>query len=218
LECADLSALLVWSIFAEVNANLEGDGKAMRFKRAIFTVLFISLIPIVWSTDALTVRAQDNKPTKGAAIFKIPDGYMRAPMNDFRGMFVLDPKKPAGMFVTYPNDNETTAALRQRVLKTIGPMFIHEGKGNNETTIAWDTTALPAHAEDGDGKAEANVYSGPTTEVQIVIYERTTGPVPFLYGYFAMRHKSPKGDDGKFLDPEGKGVKPFDKLWQSFPK
>jgi hypothetical protein len=191
----------------------------MKPKRSLFaSYVFVVLITIVWGRNTLTVQAQDNKPTKGAAVFKIPDGYMQAPMTDFRGMFVLDPKKPAGMFVTYPSDNETTAALRQRVLNKVGPMFIHDEGDKGATAISWETKSLPAHPDDGDGKAEASVYRGSTTEVQVVIYERTTGPVPFLYGYFAMRHKSPKGDDGKFLDAEGKGVKPFDKLWQSFPK
>jgi hypothetical protein len=31
-----------------------------------------------------------------------------------------------------------------------------------------------------------------------------------------MRHKPGKGDDGKFLDEQGQGVKAFDKLWKSF--
>lgn len=180
--------------------------------------LFIALMARNWDGAFLGVSAQDkNDAVKGAAIFKIPDGYMRAPMRDFRGMFLLDAKKPAGMFVTYPNDNETTAALRQRVLKTIAPMFIHDEKEKAETAIAWETKAIPSHSGDGDGKAEANLYSGAKQDLQVVIYERTTGPNPFIYGYFAMRHKSPKSDDGKFLDEKGQGVKAFEKLWQSFP-
>ena len=189
-----------------------------RFAR-LSLFLFIVLMARNWDGATLRVSAQDkNDAVKGAAIFKIPGGYMRAPMGDFRGMFLLDPKKPAGMFVTYPNDNETTAALRQRVLKTIAPMFIHDEKGKAETAITWEAKAIPSHTGDGDGKAEANLYNGAKQELQVVIYERTTGSVPFIYGYFAMRHTSPKSDDGKFLDEQGQGVKAFDKLWQSFPK
>lgn len=193
----------------------------MRITRSRFArvslFLFIALMARNWG-PSLPVSAQDKSDAvKGAAIFKIPDGYMRVPLSDFRGALLLDPKKPAGMFVTYPDDNETTAALRQRVLKKIAPMFIHDEKEKAETAITWETKAMPSHTGDGDGKAEAKLYSGAKQELQVVIYERTIGPVPFIYGYFAMRHKSPKSDDGKFLDEQGQGVKAFDKLWQSFP-
>jgi len=166
------------------------------------------------------VSAQDQgDSSKGAAAFKIPDGYMRAPLTDFRGMFLLDPKKAGGMFVTYANDNETTEALRQRILTTIAPMFIHDSKGKSDlTAVTWTSQPLPSHPGDGDGTAATNTYTLATQEVQVAIYERTGGPRPFLYGYFAMRHKPQKGDDGKFLDAQGNGVKAFDKLWKSFPK
>jgi hypothetical protein len=150
--------------------------------------------------------------------FKVPDGYMQAPLSNFRGMLMLDPKKPAGMFVIYPNDNETTDALRQRILAFVGPMFIHDEKGKTETAITWDTRTLPSHEGDGAGKAVANIYNAATAETQVAIYKRAYGGQPALYGYFAMRHKSGKGDDGKFLDEQGQGVKAFDKLWKSFPK
>ena len=140
-------------------------------------------------------------------------------MTDFRGMFLLDPKKAAGMLVTYANDNETTEALRQRILTTIAGMFVHDSKGKSDTTtVTWTAQSLPSHPGDGGGTAATNTYIGGEQEVQVVIYERTGGPRPFLYGYFAMRHKAGKGDDGKFLDDQGNGVKAFDKLWKSFPK
>jgi hypothetical protein len=163
-------------------------------------------------------NAQDSK-NAGAAVFKIPDGYMRVPVTDFRGALMLDPKKPAGMFVTYPNDNETTEALRNRLLAFLGPMFIHEkDKPKGEGSLVWTTKSLPAHPDDGEGKATINTYGGANEEVQVTIYERTTGVRPFLYGYFGMRHNPSKSDDAKFLDDQGQGVKAFDKLWKSFPK
>lgn len=135
------------------------------------------------------VEAQD--PAQSGAVFKIPDGYMRAPLTNFRGLMMLDPKRPAGMVVTYPNDNETTEALSKRLLDFIGPMFIHE-KGTPEPVITWNTKPLISHPGDGEGKATINAYSGTAQEVQVAIYERTGGSRPFLYGYFAMRHKSRK--------------------------
>jgi hypothetical protein len=162
-----------------------------------------------------SVDAQD--AAKGGAVFKIPDGYMRVPFTDFRGVMMLDPKRPAGMFVTYPNDNESTDALRKRLLTFVGPMFLHD-KGKPETEISWTTRSIMSHSGDGDGKATINAHGSSSEEVQVVIYERTTGPRPFLYGYFGMRHNPGKGDDAKFVDDQGQGVKAFDKLWQSFPK
>lgn len=163
----------------------------------------------------LAVDAQ-NKNDKGPA-FKVPDGYMQMQMATFRGAMVLDPQKPVGMFVTYPNENETLESLRQRILTFVGPMFIHSEKGQANTTLSWATTPLPSHLGDGDGKAFMNLYSTSTNEVQVTIYERA-GTQPFLYGYFAMRHKPGQKDDGKFLDEQGQGVKAFEKLWKSFSK
>lgn len=161
------------------------------------------------------VTAQDQKV---ALSFKVPDGYMQVPISNFRGVMMLDPKKPAGLFVISPNDNETPEVLRERILAFVGPMFIHDEKLKAATTITWDSKTLPSHEGDGAGKAVANFYGTATEETQVAIYERATEGKPALYGYFAMRHKSGKGDDGKFLDEQGQGVKAFDKLWKSFPK
>jgi hypothetical protein len=197
-----------------------GPEKAMKIRitytrhLAVF-VLSIGLIALSFVASPALVTAQDKIEE---VTFKVPEGYMKVPITDFRGVLMLNPEKPAGMFVIYPNDNETSEALRQRILAFIGPMFMHPEKGKSETTITWDTRALPSHEGDGTGKAAANISSGPTQETQIAIYERTTGRIPLLYGYFAMRHKSGKGEDGKFLDEQGQGVKAFDKLWKSFPK
>jgi hypothetical protein len=195
----------------------------MKPKRHL-TFLTTTYLTIAWLAlgclgGSNPASAQDKKDAaKGGAIFKVPDGYMQMPFSDFRGMLMLDPKKPAGMFVTHPNDNETTESLRLRLLKTIGPMFIHSEKGKPETPITWTILSLPSHPGDGDGKAVVNTYSDETQELQVAIYERIAGQSPFVYGYFAMRLKKAKGDDGKFLDEHGEGIKAFDKLWNSFPK
>jgi hypothetical protein len=162
-------------------------------------------------------NAQDNR-NQGIPSFKVPDGYMQAQMSDFRGIMLLDPKRPAGMFVTFGNDNETSEALSQRILVFVAPMFIHDESAKAERGIAWVTRTLPPHPDDGAGKAAVNYYSSVSNDMQVAIYQRTHGSRAFLYGYFAMRHKPGQGDDGKFLDEQGKGVKAFDKLWKSFSK
>jgi hypothetical protein len=174
----------------------------------VFSLIALSLVAL-----SGRVKAQDQKD---GVSFKVPDGFMQVPISNFRGMMMLDPKKPAGLFVIYPNDNETMDTLRQRILAFVGPMFIHDEKLKAETAIAWDTKTLPAHEDDGAGKAAANFYGRANDETQVAIYERATGSKPVLYGYFAMRHKPGKDDDGKFLDEQGQGVKAFDKLWKSF--
>jgi hypothetical protein len=180
-------------------------------RATVFVLLGLIALSLVTLTGR--VKALDQKD---GVSFKVPDGFMQVPMSNFRGVMMLDPRKPAGMFVIYPNDNETMDALRQRILAFVGPMFIHDEKLNPATAIAWDTKTLPSHEDDGAGKATANFYGKATEETQVAIYERATGSQPVLYGYFAMRHKPGKGDDGKFLDEQGQGVKAFDKLWKSF--
>ena len=177
----------------------------------------VALMIVALSSDFDSSRVAGQDPPGGGVVFKVPDGYMKAPLSNFRGFMILDPKKPAGMVVTYPNDNETTEALGKRMLEFIGPMFIHE-KGTPQPSFTWNTKPLSSHPGDGEGKATINTYSGATQDLQVAIYERTGGPRPFLYAYFAMRHKEGKGDDGKFLDDQGNGVKAFDKLWKSFSK
>ncbi|HKP45612.1 MAG TPA: hypothetical protein VJT50_03370 [Pyrinomonadaceae bacterium] len=178
----------------------------------IFTALIIAAIALTAATPR--TLAQTEQP---AVVFKAPSGYMQVPMSDFRGALFLEPKKPAGMFVIYPNANETTEALRKRVLAFIAPMFLHDDKMKPDD-IVWDTKSLPVHAGETEGNANVNIASVANYELQVATYERSAGGTPFLYGYFGMRHKPGKGDDAKFLDEHGEGVKAFEKFWQSFPK
>ena len=171
--------------------------------------LCLTLIVLPASIDAQNKNGSEPE-------FKIPDGYMRMQMASFRGVLMLDPEKPAGMFVTYPDDNESYESLRQRILAFVAPMFIHYEEGKATPPITWVPTTLPSHF-DTDGQAFMNVYSGSGYEMQVSIYEHA-GPHPFLYGYFAMRHHPGKSDDGKFQDGQGQGIKAFEKLWKSFPK
>jgi len=195
----------------------RGKRNKMHSRRNLrpITAFALSIVAVFSGAFGSSVVAQ--APAKVGASFKVPDGYMQAPLSNFRGMMMLDPKKPAGMIVIYPNDNETTEALTRRLLDFIGPMFRQE-KGTANASISWSTKPLPSHPGDGQGRATMNTYSESGQEVQVAIYERTETSGSFLYGYFAMRHKDGKGDDGKFLDDQGNGVKGFDKLWKSFSK
>ncbi|HEY0100302.1 MAG TPA: hypothetical protein VGB76_15235 [Pyrinomonadaceae bacterium] len=162
--------------------------------------------------DKITTQLGDS--AEGAAIFKTPKGYMQIKLEGFRGVLILDPKKPAGMFISYPDDKETTESLRRRVRTRVTEMFIH---GDKTPELDWSAKPLPPHKGDGEGKASLETATSGETEIQLATYERTTGVRPFVYGYFAMRNKSGKGEKVHFIDEQGLGVKKFDELWQSMP-
>lgn len=163
------------------------------------------------SRPATSEEVQAGTTTQGGAIFKIPKGYMPVKFDTFTGILLINPKKAAGMFVVYPNEGETTASLRQRALAVVASMFFHE---KDAPATTWQIKSLPRHT--GDNNGELAFASAGEMEVRIASYERMENSYLLVYAYFAMRHKSSKGDDGKFLDDQGTGVKEFDSLWQSF--
>ena len=149
---------------------------------------------------------------KGAAVFKVPDGWMPADKTEVGPIVFLNPEKPSVMFVTYPKPDETTTeAQRGRLRALAANMFFHDEK----VALDWQVKSIPSHPGDGDGKADIATAKQGDMEVQIVTYERTTGARPFIYGYIAMRSKK---SGAPFIDENGKGVKDFDKLWKSLPK
>lgn len=183
-------------------------------------LLLISLICRTIAAQEKTAPAAGQTPsrssddqTKGAAIFKVPKGYMATDKSEIGPMLMLNPKKPAALFVTYPKQGETMEALRLRLRALAANMFFHE----NASGVNWDVKKIQPHPGDGNGTADIATAKQGDMEVQVVVYERTTGVRPFVYGYFAMRHTKSKGDDARFIDENGKGVKEFDELWKSFP-
>jgi hypothetical protein len=189
----------------------NGGGRAMLLMAGLLVCFQAAQAQTPVARPATADEVQAGKTSQGGAVFKVPKGYMPAPFADFKGMLLLDPKKPAGMFVTYPNEGETTDSLRQRARAVIVKMFIHKG---DVPQTAWQIKPLPLHA--GDSAAMLATHVGNEIEVQVATYERMEGTHLVVYGYFAGRNRSGKGDNGRFLDEQGKGVKDFDKLWQSF--
>jgi hypothetical protein len=101
-----------------------------RISRVI--ILIVGLLSCLYSVQAQTRvvspapgdEAQADKTSKGGAVFKIPEGYSTLEFADFKGVLMIDPLKPAGMFVTYPKKDETTELLRQRLRAAFVKMFI----------------------------------------------------------------------------------------------
>lgn len=161
---------------------------------------------------AVALCAAAGAQEKGAAVFKVPDGWMPTDKTDVGPLVMLNPAKPAVMFVTYPKPDETTTeAQRLRLRKIAAGMFFRDDKAEPD----WQVKRIQSHPDDGGGPADIATAKQGDMEVQVVTYERTTGPRPFIYGYIAMRSK---GGGAPFLDENGKGSKDFDKLRKSFPK
>ena len=71
---------------------------------------------------------------------------------------------------------------------------------------------LPPHEKAPDETGLLCTTTETDKEIQIATYLRPSEGRNLVYGYFAMRHQKPKGDDGKFMDSSSKGAKDFDEL------
>jgi hypothetical protein len=180
-----------------------------RYKRGL-TIL--SLI-LAFTTSGGVVLAQQNAADKkGGVVFKIPKGYMPMDFPKHKGVMMLHPKKPAGMFVVYPNESQKAVDLIAEIKPTLARMFIHDAK----TELVWNTTPLNAHQNVADESGSLMTTSDAKMEMQVAAYTRTVGAREVVYGYFGMRHKGTgKDDDAKFLDAAGEGVEDFDKFWKT---
>ncbi|PYT03100.1 MAG: hypothetical protein DMF60_19360 [Acidobacteria bacterium] len=132
--------------------------------------------------------------------FTVPEGYMRSDLpklgqHRYKGIMILDPDSPAGMFIILLGEGQTVDELEADVESTIKGMFIH--------------------TPDESGKLVMGLSQ--VEDIQIAVYRRTVRRVPLVYGYFAARDNTGtmKELNGKFLDGTGSGVKVFDTLWRS---
>lgn len=168
----------------------------------------VALLLVSIASASLASMPQDSGKTP--IVFKAPSGYMPAPLSNHAGKMFLDPKRPAGMFVGYPNEGQDMAAFTEEMKKMVVRMFLHDAKDP-----VWTSAPLPPHkgidSESGNSMTTAN----DKMEVQLAFYSRPEG---VAYGYFGMRHKKAKDDDAKFLDSGGAGVKGFDELAKSINK
>jgi hypothetical protein len=161
-------------------------------------------IGIAWNTFAV--------PTQKPVVAKPPDGYMPADFPDKRmGKLLLNPGKPAGMFIVYPTAGEGPEVLPDLLKSTVAQMFFHDEKAQ----VSWTTVALPAHKEIAGESGTLYSASNDKMEIQLAVYDRTVGSTRVLYGYYGMRHKEKKSDDAPFMNSSGEGVKDFDKFWKS---
>ena len=172
------------------------------------TIVVASLFLVTVASASLASMPQDSD--KKPIVFRSPSGYMPAPLSDHTGKMFLDPQRPAGMFVGYPKDGQDMAAFADEMKKLVVRMFLHDAKDP-----VWTSATLPPHKGFDSESGSLMTTGDDKMEVQLALYSRPEG---VAYGYFGMRHKKAKGDDAKFLDSEGAGVKAFDELAKSINK
>ena len=180
------------------------------------TVRFINTLAVIVVFGAqLAIPAIANpmrSPTQASARlpikFKTPNGYMAVDFPGHTGKLLLDPKKPGGMFVAYPKDGQTVDAFIDEVKKMVADMFLHDAK----EPVVWNVKPLQSPKEMTGQSGNLLTTADEKFELQIAYYVRNEG---VTYGYFAMRHKKSKGEDAKFVDGTGAGVKAFDELAKS---
>lgn len=177
----------------------------------------IFCLAFCFAVNAQTQNNGKNTAGNSGIIFKIPKGVMPVEWSDFKGVLMLDPKNPSGIFISYPNEGEAIDKLKARAEKFLANMFVHDEKKTE--AIAWQTKSVPVHQGDKEGSGLMKVYDDETQTVQITTFERESNGLTVVYGYFARKSKTSKDKDnsGDLLDDQGKGSKKFDEFWKTFP-
>lgn len=159
------------------------------------------------ATDPYLSAIQDESGR--GVTFRMPDKYMQVDFPNYKGMLLLDPERPAGMFIVYVPDGETAVGTTGKIREKVASMFSSDPK----QLAAWTITTVPAHKSKPNETAELSIATGEASDVQVLTVTLPNGRNPVVYGYFAMRHnKKPQGDDGRFLRMDGTGVVEFDEF------
>lgn len=196
----------------------------MKIQKAFaFTLTIIFCLAFCFAASGQTepktseTKKESQKKAGNSITFKIPDNVMPMKWADFKGMLMLDPKRPMGIFIAYPDENEPLDKLKERAGKAIAKMFLHDDK--KVEAVVWQTKTVPVHQGDKENSAVMKIYDDEKQTIQITAYERQSGDSTAVYGYFARKSKTSKDkdDNGDFLDDQGKGSKRFDQFWKSFP-
>lgn len=177
-----------------------------------FSSIFLAVTTILFSTSV--VFAQDSNAqqpqllTKKRVTFKIPEGFMPTEIPpDKKGLMMLSPKKPAGMFVAYTPDNQKSEDFVNQLRNTFAEFFV----GVKNTKFEWKEAALLARDGVTNETGKLLTASAKDKEVQVLAYIRTIAEGRnVIYGYFAMKDAKSKKNSAEFVDATGKGVKEFD--------
>lgn len=195
---------------------MSTNENSSRLRAILFTLSLLLALLIPAASFAQTAQVQSAEQ-KAYIIFKVPKGYMGAEYPEHKtGRILLDPKRPAGMFVVYLKDDETPEAFTEELKKMIGEMFYHTPDSESDFKPTWTASSVPALTTMSDETGTLFTSSDGKMQVQLASYIFTLSEKKVAYGYFAMQHvEKRRGDDGRFLDSSGGGVKDFEKLWKS---
>jgi len=180
-----------------------------------FFCLAIMVVLAFQSNNFAQDRNSNQTQTSGKkkVIFKIPNGFMPAEIPpDKKGLMMLNPKKPAGMFVAYTPDNMKSEDFIAELRNTLAKFFVSD----KDVKFDWTESPLPAHENVANETGKLLITSAKDKEVQVVAYSRTISEgQDVVYGYFAMKDTKSKKNSADFVDASGKGVKEFESFWKT---
>lgn len=169
------------------------------------------------SQESAPQSAQDSTPEKKrkSVIFYVFKNYFSDKFpNHKAGILMLNPQKPSGMFLVYPDKGETTQQLMDKVKSLVAGMFFHVPE--SKVNVTWTASALPKHKGVENESGTLFAASDEKHEAQLAFYVRNFDGTEIAYGYFSNRKKDSKSEEGgQFLDSSGGGVEDFDKFWKS---
>jgi hypothetical protein len=179
------------------------------------TLLLSAIILLITScVFAQEKTAQPNQSlVKKTVIFKMPDGFLPAEMNKpNKGLMMLNPKKPAGMFVAYTPDNQKSEDFILELRETLARFFVND----KDVKFDWKEASLPLHDGVANETGKLLMATAKDKEVQVVAYTRTIAEgQDVIYGYFAMKDLKSKKNSADLIDASGKGVKEFESFWKT---
>ena len=173
-------------------------------KKFLFTIF---LLAAVFAAGASAQKG-------GGIIYKIPDNVMPMKWQGYKGMLMLAEKQPWGIFISYPEQDETIDALKARAEKSIARMFVHDDA--KAAAIEWQSKTMSGH--EGDSGAVQKQFEDEKMTFQLTFFEREHNGFKLIYGYFARKSKvkAKKDDDAEHLGGKDKGNKAFEAFWKSF--
>ena len=120
---------------------------------SIFVFAFAAIINVNAQGIKTNKTEDEAKKTAGSGVtFKIPDKVMPMKWKDFKGMLMLSQKLPSGIFISYPEENESLADLKIRAEKSVAAMFFEDDQKVDE--IVWETKTVPSHKGDSGETAD----------------------------------------------------------------
>jgi hypothetical protein len=183
--------------------------------RIIRTAAVVAVLSV-----GLLAQTGPGRPSGGdqanGVVFRIPEGVFPMDWNKsgFKGLLFLQKDSPSGIFVGYPNDDESVASFKERAIKFISPMFVHDK--DEAASIVLKETDIPSHEGDATPKGQMFSYNKDKSKLQILVYERATpSGKTCVYGYFASVGAK-ENSEKIWADENGQGVKIFEKFWKSF--